>query len=40
MLVEYVKDEVKKGTRVNQIMRHTVGLYHGHRVEQINGRGI
>ena len=28
-LVEYVKDEVKKGTRVNQIMRHTVGLYHG-----------
>ena len=29
MLVEYVKDEVKKGTRVNQIMRHTVGLYHG-----------
>ncbi len=28
-LVEYVQDEVKKGTRVNQIMRHTVGLYHG-----------
>ena len=28
-LVEYVKDEVKKGTRMNQIMRHTVGLYHG-----------
>ena len=28
-LVAYVKDEVKKGTRVNQIMRHTVGLYHG-----------
>ena len=28
-LVEYVKDEVKKGTRVNQIMRHTVGLYYG-----------
>jgi len=28
-LVEYVKDELKKGTRVNQIMRHTVGLYHG-----------
>ncbi len=28
-LVEYVKNEVKKGTRVNQIMRHTVGLYHG-----------
>ena len=28
-LVEYVKDEVKKGTRINQFMRHTVGLYHG-----------
>ena len=28
-LVEYVKNEVKKGTRVNQIMRHTVGLYYG-----------
>ncbi len=28
-LIEYVKEEVKKGTRVNQIMRHTVGLYHG-----------
>ena len=28
-LVEYVKEEVKKGTRVNQIMRHTVGLYYG-----------
>jgi len=28
-LVNYVQEEVKKGTRVNQIMRHTVGLYHG-----------
>jgi len=28
-LVKYVAEEVKKGTRVNQIMRHTVGLYHG-----------
>ena len=28
-LINYVKSEVKKGTRVNQIMRHTVGLYHG-----------
>ena len=28
-LVEYVQKEVKKGTRVNQIMSHTVGLYHG-----------
>ena len=30
-LVEYVDKEVKQGTRVNQIMRHTVGLYHGQR---------
>ena len=28
-LVSYVKEETKKGTRLNQIMRHTVGLYHG-----------
>ena len=28
-LVAYVTDEVKRGTRVNQIMRHTVGLYYG-----------
>ena len=28
-LVDYVKEEVKRGTRVNQIMRHTVGLYYG-----------
>ncbi len=28
-IVKYVSDEVQKGTRVNQIMRHTVGLYHG-----------
>jgi len=28
-LIKYVSDEVKRGTRVNQIMRHTVGLYHG-----------
>ncbi len=28
-LVGYVQGEVKRGTRVNQIMRHTVGLYHG-----------
>ena len=28
-LIEYVSIEVNKGTRVNQIMRHTVGLYHG-----------
>ena len=30
-LVEYIDTEVNKGTRVNQIMRHTVGLYHGQR---------
>ena len=28
-LIEYVKDEIKKGTRLNQIMRHTLGLFHG-----------
>ena len=28
-LVPYVKDELKKGTRLNQIMRHTLGLFHG-----------
>ncbi len=28
-LVEYLRKEVKKGTRVNQIMRHTLGLFHG-----------
>ena len=28
-IVEYCLVEVKKGTRVNQIMRHTVGLFHG-----------
>ncbi len=28
-LVPYVKQEIKKGTRMNQIMRHTLGLFHG-----------
>ena len=28
-LLEYVSKEVKLGTKVNHIMRHTVGLYHG-----------
>ena len=28
-LLEYLNNEVKKGTKVNHIMRHTVGLYHG-----------
>jgi tRNA-dihydrouridine synthase A len=28
-LVPYVKKETKNGTRLNQIMRHTLGLFHG-----------
>ena len=28
-LLKYLDNEVKKGTKVNHIMRHTVGLYHG-----------
>jgi len=28
-LVPYVKNETKRGTRLNQIMRHTLGLFHG-----------
>ena len=28
-LIKYLEKEVKIGTKVNQIMRHTVGLYHG-----------
>ena len=28
-LIPYVKDQIKKGTRINQIMRHTLGLFHG-----------
>jgi tRNA-dihydrouridine synthase A len=28
-LIPYVKDELKRGTRLNQIMRHTLGLFHG-----------
>ena len=30
-LIPYVKSEIKKGTRLNQIMRHTIGLFHGQR---------
>ena len=26
-LIEYVKEEIKKGTRLNQIMRHTLGYF-------------
>jgi tRNA-dihydrouridine synthase A len=28
-LIPYVREETKKGTRLNQIMRHTIGLFHG-----------
>ena len=28
-LIEYLKKEINKGTRINQIMRHTLGLFHG-----------
>ena len=28
-LLEYLEKEVESGTKVNHIMRHTVGLYHG-----------
>ncbi len=28
-LIPYIKAELKKGTRLNQIMRHTLGLFHG-----------
>ena len=28
-LVPYVKKQTEKGTRMNQIMRHTLGLFHG-----------
>jgi len=28
-ILKYLKEEVKLGTKVNHIMRHTVGLYHG-----------
>ena len=28
-MIPYIKEETKKGTRINQIMRHTIGLFHG-----------
>ena len=28
-LIPYIREEIKKGTRLNQIMRHTLGLFHG-----------
>ena len=30
-LIPYIKEETRKGTRLNQIMRHTIGLFHGQR---------
>ena len=27
-MIPYIKEEIKKGTRLNQIMRHTIGLFH------------
>ena len=38
-LIPYIKDEIKKGTRLNQIMRHTLGLFTV-RQEQVIGKGI
>ena len=28
-MIPYIKAETKKGTKINQIMRHTIGLFHG-----------
>ena len=28
-MIPYIKEETRKGTRLNQIMRHTIGLFHG-----------
>ena len=28
-MIPYIEQETKKGTRLNQIMRHTIGLFHG-----------
>ena len=28
-ILNYLEEEVKLGTKVNHVMRHTVGLYHG-----------
>ena len=30
-MIPYIKEETTKGTRLNQIMRHTIGLFHGQR---------
>ena len=31
LMIPYIKEETKNGTRLNQIMRHTIGLFHGQR---------
>ena len=28
-LIPYIEEEISKGTQLNHIMRHTVGLFHG-----------
>ena len=28
-MISYIYDETRKGTRLNKIMRHTLGLFHG-----------
>ena len=28
-LIPYIQEETSKGTQLNHIMRHTVGLFHG-----------
>lgn len=28
-MIPYIQDQIKRGTRINQIMRHTIGLFHG-----------
>ena len=28
-MIPYIKEETKEGTRLNQMMRHTIGLFHG-----------
>jgi len=30
-MIPYIKEQTKKGTGLNQIMRHTIGLFHGQR---------
>ena len=34
-ILKYLEEEVKVGTKVNHVMRHTVGLYHGNLVLNI-----